>query len=79
MAERFAGDAHEVTARLAYQFWEQRGRPFGSPEVDWLAAEKALASAQRDSNVDFPLYGVAMEANEGPFIRADQRTKSSSN
>ena len=63
----FAGDAHDVTAKLAYQFWEQRGRPCGSPEVDWFAAEKALASAQRDLKLDF-LYGITLEANEGPFI-----------
>ncbi len=61
MEDFFAGDAHDVTTKLAYQLWEQRGRPFGSPEVDWFAAEKALA-AQRD-----PLYGIALEADEGPF------------
>jgi hypothetical protein len=26
--------------KLAYRFWEERGRPFGSPEVDWLKAER---------------------------------------
>jgi hypothetical protein len=29
-------------AALAYAFWEQRGRPFGSPEVDWFKAERRL-------------------------------------
>jgi len=79
MAELLAGNPHEVTAKLAYQFWEQRGRPFGSPELDWFAAENALASTQRDSKLDFPLYGITLEANEGPFIPADQQIKSSSN
>lgn len=23
---------------LAHKYWEQRGRPFGSPEVDWHRA-----------------------------------------
>jgi hypothetical protein len=64
----FAGDAHDVTARLAYQLWEQRGCPFGSAEVDWFAAEKALASERRDPKPDLPLYGITLEANEGPFI-----------
>jgi Protein of unknown function (DUF2934) len=77
MPELFAGDTHEVTAKLAYQMWEQRGRPFGSPEVDWLAAEKVLASAERDPKLDFSLYGITLEANEGPFIRADQQLKGS--
>ena len=26
-------------SHLAYQFWQQRGRPFGSPEIDWTHAE----------------------------------------
>lgn len=25
--------------KLAYRFWEERGRPFGSPEEDWFKAE----------------------------------------
>jgi hypothetical protein len=33
---------HEFIAKLAYTLWEQRGRPFGSPEVDWFAAEQAV-------------------------------------
>ena len=73
------GDAHDVTTKLAYQLWEQRGRPFGSPEVDWFAAEEALASAQREPKLDFPLYGITLEANEGPFISGERRIKSSSN
>lgn len=38
-------DRHEFVARLAYKLWEERGRPLGSPEVDWFAAERALYSA----------------------------------
>jgi Protein of unknown function (DUF2934) len=47
VAEGFSesGDARDLTARLAYKFWELRGRPLGSPEVDWFAAEKALVSS----------------------------------
>ena len=33
---------HEDIARLAYQFWEERGSPFGSSEIDWLRAEQEL-------------------------------------
>ena len=79
MDDFFAGDAREVTAKLAYELWERRGRPLGSPEVDWFAAEKALAPAQRDPKLDFSLYGVSLEANEGPFIPVDQQIKSGSN
>jgi DUF2934 family protein len=32
----------EDIARLAYQIWEERGRPIGSAEVDWYEAERQL-------------------------------------
>lgn len=38
-------DRHEFVAKLAYKLWEERGRPFGSPEVDWFAAERGTYSA----------------------------------
>jgi hypothetical protein len=38
-------DRHEFVAKLAYKLWEERGRPFGSPEIDWFAAERATYSA----------------------------------
>lgn len=38
-------DRHEFVAKLAYKLWEERGRPFGSPETDWFAAERAAYSA----------------------------------
>jgi hypothetical protein len=38
----FGEDRHELVAKLAYEHWEARGRPFGSPDVDWFAAERAL-------------------------------------
>ena len=42
-APSFLGeDRHELVAKLAYEHWQARGRPIGSPEVDWLAAEEAL-------------------------------------
>ena len=33
---------HEFVEKLAYKLWEQRGHPFGSPDVDWFAAEQAV-------------------------------------
>ena len=29
-------------AMLAYQLWQERGCPIGSPEEDWLRAEREL-------------------------------------
>ena len=35
----------EEIARLAEKFWAERGWPVGSPEQDWLRAEKELRTA----------------------------------
>ena len=32
--------------RLAYAFWQERGCPLGSPEVDWLRAEKEMREVE---------------------------------
>lgn len=42
LTDFYGEDRHEVTAKLAFQLWEKRGRPSGSPEVDWNAAEELL-------------------------------------
>lgn len=31
-----------VVALRAYQFWTERGRPLGSPDEDWLRAERQI-------------------------------------
>jgi hypothetical protein len=56
---------HKEIARLAYQLWERRGRPLGSPEIDWYAAESALGV--RDSQEQFSPLSVHTEAEEGPY------------
>jgi hypothetical protein len=33
---------HIDIQRLAYHFWEDRGRPCGSSEEDWFRAEREL-------------------------------------
>jgi hypothetical protein len=62
MKEKYA---HEEIARHAYELWERRGRPFGSPEIDWYAAERA--SGVKDSRKEFSLPGVAFEPEEGAY------------
>jgi len=37
---------HKQIEELAYQLWVQRGRPIGSPQVDWLQAEEELRGVQ---------------------------------
>jgi hypothetical protein len=34
---------HDAIAALAYQYWQARGCPIGSPEEDWQRAERFLA------------------------------------
>jgi hypothetical protein len=40
--------SHESIAALAYQLWEARGCPEGSPEQDWNHAQQMLAADTRD-------------------------------
>jgi len=47
-------DRHEFVAKLAYELWERRGRPFGSPEVDWFAAEQAMYASLAASGLVVP-------------------------
>jgi len=37
--------SHYEIAALAYAYWEQRGRPWGSALDDWLRAERDLFQA----------------------------------
>ena len=37
-----SGPSHEEIARRAYQLWEERGWPHGSPEEDWHRAQTEL-------------------------------------
>ena len=30
--------AEKKTAERAYYLWQRRGRPFGSPDIDWFKA-----------------------------------------
>lgn len=46
-----AVSVHEKVALLAYSYWEERGRPAGSPEEDWYRAEKEVMSCASHENV----------------------------
>jgi hypothetical protein len=55
--------SNQSIAELAYRLWNERGRPHGSEEEDWLEAERQLAAREeserdagrRDSDVDTAL------------------------
>lgn len=52
LATDFLGeDRHEFVAKLAYKLWQERGRPIGSPEVDWFAAERAMYESLAASGI----------------------------
>lgn len=58
---------HAYIETLAYQFWEERGRPLGSAEEDWFRAERELrhhlglsSQSRLDSTATFPLSSLSM-------------------
>ena len=55
---------HDEIAKFAYELWERRGRPLGSPDIDWYAAESHLGV--RDSQEQFYL-SLSLEPEEGPY------------
>jgi hypothetical protein len=34
-------------AKLAYEYWQERGSPLGSPDIDWLRAEQHVEELAR--------------------------------
>ena len=67
MNYNFVGNLRERTEKLAYDYSERRGRPLGSPEIDWFAAEQALVSSHAHSEGDFSLCSLRLEPDEGPY------------
>jgi len=65
MIDPFIENPHSVTEKLAYEYWQGRGCPLGSPEKDWFAAERALAFALKHR--ELPLYGIPLEKSEAPY------------
>jgi len=55
---------HEALTKLAYEYWERRGRPFGTAEIDWSSAEKTLAPCHRDLQQVFSLYSLQLGPEE---------------
>ena len=45
---------YEFITKLANRLWVQRGRPLGSPDVDWFAAEKAVYASLAASGMIIP-------------------------
>jgi hypothetical protein len=52
LTEFYGEDRHELVQTLAYQLWEKRGSPVGSPEIDWFAAESAIRAYLLGSGIE---------------------------
>jgi len=48
----YGEDRHELVQKLAYQHWEKRGSPLGSPEIDWFVSEKAMRAYLLASGIE---------------------------
>lgn len=48
---------HAEVERLAFKFWMERGRPLGTPDIDWFRAEAELAAAP--GKAEDPLLAAA--------------------
>ena len=65
MTDLFVQNPHSVAEKLAYEYWECRGRPLGSPEIDWFAAERTLALSLKYRGL--LLSSLPLELFEGPY------------
>lgn len=52
LTDFYGEDRHELVQKLAYQRWEKRGSPLGSPEIDWFAAEKTVRTDLLASGIE---------------------------
>ena len=42
---------HQQIESRAYQLWQERGRPWGTPETDWFEAEYELTEIKTETAV----------------------------
>ena len=55
---------HDQIEKMAYNFWEERGRPLGSPEDDWFRAEKSVRHRELHHPLPLPLSSLVVEPSE---------------
>jgi len=58
---------YEFVERLAYKLWSQRGRPLGSPDVDWFAAEQAVYASLVASGMITPSANDSQNMREAIY------------
>lgn len=62
------GPYEELSLR-AHRFWEERGSPFGSSEVDWYRAEQEMRTVKSDPQLQ---KDVSEELQWDPAIKGEQ-------
>ena len=69
---------HEQIADLAYQLWQQRGCPEGSPEVDWDRAMQVLEMGPGSGNAVLGFAGMRQDDQtlEGDAPRDSEEIRS---
>jgi hypothetical protein len=60
---QLSNEQREQIEKLAYQMWEGRGRPLGSPEEDWFHAEQQLLNRSHWPS-KLPFSALTMEPVE---------------
>jgi hypothetical protein len=60
---RLSDAQRQQIEKLAYQLWEERGRPLGSPGDDWFRAEEEFIQSS-DSPSRLPFSSLTMEPVE---------------
>ena len=53
--------SYQDIERRAFELWEQRGRPPGTPEIDWFKAEQEVSRIELDD----VLVRVAHDVGKG--------------
>ena len=72
----FLGESRlEFVRALAYNLWTQRGRPFGSPEIDWFAAEQAVYSSLVASGTITPSPNDLQNMREKIYCRTQNSSE----
>ncbi len=70
----------EQIAALAYQLWQDRGCPEGTPDEDWFRAERELARSKRIDekevgSLDSTERSIAAEEADSPVLRFPVRSE----
>src|ERR1035441_400592 len=59
----------EQVSDLAHRLWEARGRPLGSPEVDWFLAESLVSEYRKASPFDTFLQKATKALSSPTIVR----------